>query len=104
MRIYIAGPCSGLPDHGFPAFNTAARQLAAAGHNPVNPTRRGVIDGHTWADYMRSALAELLTCDAVALLDGWERSRGACLEHRVARQLGMPTGPVDEWLDQARAS
>lgn len=103
MKIYIAGPCTDCEDHNFPAFTTAAEQLAAAGHQPVNPTRRGVIPGHTWADYMRLTLADMLKCDAVAVLHGWENSRGATLEVLVAEALHMPVRPVDTWLAQAEA-
>jgi hypothetical protein len=39
---------------------------------------------------MRRDIAELVTCDAIAALDGWERSRGASLEVYIAKALGMP--------------
>ena len=38
---------------------------------------------------MRLALAQLVTCDSITLLPGWARSRGACIEHFVAMQLGL---------------
>lgn len=39
---------------------------------------------------MRRDIPLLLTCEAVALLRGWERSRGACLEVMAALTVGMP--------------
>ena len=38
---------------------------------------------------MRADIAELVKCDGVALLPGWERSRGASLEAHIAHSLGM---------------
>jgi hypothetical protein len=99
MRIYIAGPMTGLPAHNLPAFAAAAKQLAALGYDAVNPGRRGVVLGYTWRDYMRDALRELLGCEAVALLDGWEHSRGAALEVHVAQALGMPVQPLTHWTE-----
>ena len=31
LRIYIAGPMSGLPDFNYPSFDRAEQDLAAAG-------------------------------------------------------------------------
>jgi hypothetical protein len=102
MRIYVAGPMSGIEDHNLPAFAAAARQLDEAGHIAVNPGRRGVIPSATWSDYLRMALVDMLGCDAVALLPGWEQSRGATLEVHVAEALDMPVNPLDEWLSDLR--
>ena len=38
---------------------------------------------------MRLGLRGLLDCDEIVMLPGWERSRGARLEHLVAVELGM---------------
>lgn len=77
MRIYIAGPMSGYPDHNFPTFNEAAALLAQLGHEPVNPAATGLVDGWTWKDYLRLDVKLVANCDALALLPGWEASRGA---------------------------
>lgn len=38
---------------------------------------------------MRKALAQLVTCDAIALLPGWPSSRGANIERSLAFEMGM---------------
>lgn len=88
-RVYISGPMTGIENHNFPAFHARAQQLRDAGHEVVNPAEMGVTDGMTWADYMRRDIAELVTCEAISLLPGWESSRGARLEHVLAMALGM---------------
>ena len=49
----------------------------------------GRITGHTWECYLRHDLVAMLACDAVAMLDGWETSHGARLEHATAVACGM---------------
>lgn len=89
MRVYIAGPMTGMPDYNYPAFNRAATDLLSFGHEPVNPARRGVVEGWSWSDYLRPAIRDLTTCDGVVLLPGWEASRGATLEAHIATALGI---------------
>ena len=99
-RVYIAGLITGLPDLNRPAFTAAQRALERAGHHPVNPHRTyGQPPGSMpWEWYMRRALALLLTCDGVALLDGWQESRGAGVERELAATLGMRVAPLDWWV------
>ena len=88
-RIYIAGPMTGLPDLNFPAFNRAAAILRAAGYEAINPAEINPDPTAGWEACMRADIAELVKCDGVALLPGWERSRGASLEAHIAHSLGM---------------
>lgn len=89
---------TGVAGFNFPAFNTAADTLRAAGYSVVNPADRGVVDGLEWGDYLRLALGRMVECDAVAQLDGWAGSKGARLETHVARALGMEATPLGVWL------
>lgn len=89
-RIYISGPMSGLPEHNVPAFNAEAARLRALGCDIVNPADINPDPGTTWHDCLRNDLAALLTCDTIALLDGWQGSTGAHLEIHVAYRIGMP--------------
>lgn len=88
-RIYVAGPMSGLPGLNFEAFHERAAQLRAAGYHVENPAENPAPPGDRYADYLRMAIAQLLTCDEIHLLPGWERSRGACLEVQIARTLEL---------------
>lgn len=90
MKLYIAGPMTGLPEYNFPAFHAAAAHLRGMGHEVVNPAELPAPDDPTWPNYMRGALRAMLTCEAVVLLPGWPRSNGARLERMVADRLGMP--------------
>ena len=71
--------------------------VTAAGYEVENPAEPGQVEGWTWEDYMRRGLAQLLTCDGVALLPGWTESKGACIEADIASLLGMRLWAVDEW-------
>ena len=91
MKIYVAGPMTGIPEFNFPAFNAAAARLRAAGHEVINPAENeGGDTSKTWAYYMRQDLHHVLSVEAIAVLPGWQRSRGATLEVAVARALGLP--------------
>lgn len=83
---------TGIADHNFPAFHAAAKQLRAKGYTVFNPAEinADAVDViRPWAWYMRKDLAELVKCEAIYLLPGWENSKGATLEMHVAERLGM---------------
>lgn len=88
-RCYVAGPMTGIPRLNFPAFHAAANRLRAAGINAVNPAEINTDPTASWVDCMRADLKQLVDCDAILLLPGWEASRGATLEHTVAAALGL---------------
>jgi len=90
MRWYIAGPMTGHKDLNFPAFAAEAARLRALGHEVVNPAEVNPDPGMAWAECLRRDIPALLTCDGVALLPGWENSRGARLERHIAEALAMP--------------
>lgn len=89
-RIYIAGAMSGLPDFNYPAFHEAAARLRATGAHVENPAENPEPACGSWEAYMRLAITQMLTCDEIALLPGWEKSRGAVIEHNLAVELRMP--------------
>jgi hypothetical protein len=104
LTVYISGPISGLPNDNREAFASAAAWLRSAGHDPINPLEiadRLPLDS-AWADYMREDLRAMLDAEAVYLLPGWQMSRGACLEYRVAEALGMTIAHHDTLLAEDR--
>ncbi len=101
LTIYVSGPMTGLPDLNFPAFHAAAEQLRARGFDVLNPAELNPDQGATWEECMRVNIGYLsLSGDAIALLDGWQNSRGAQLEHHIGRCLGMTIRTLGEWLEE----
>lgn len=101
-RLYIAGPMTVMPDFNYPAFNQAEIALTLAGYGVLNPTTGeeppSADDTRTWSWFLRRALKQVTDADGIALLPGWEDSRGAQLETQVAQALDMPILPVRVWL------
>ena len=87
QRIYLSGPMTGIPENNFPAFNFWAARLRADGYDVVSPAE--IQEAGTWELCLRADLRELCTCDAIALMPGWEGSKGANLELHVAHRVGM---------------
>lgn len=91
MRIiYIAGPMTGLPDFNKPAFFAAEEKLREQGMLAINPAKHEMADP-TWERYMRMAIVSMLKANEIALLPGWQDSRGAKLELLIAQNVGMPS-------------
>lgn len=108
MKIYLAGPMRGIPHFNFPAFMKAAETLRKQGHDVFNPAERDVkkygvkvassptgnikTAKKTVGFSLREALYAdtkyiCLEADAIALLPGWKKSKGACAEHALAIAL-----------------
>lgn len=97
--IYLAGPMTGLPEFNRPAFNAAAAELRLRGFVVINPAE--FFEGQTdlaWTAYMAHGMRRLV-CDAHALayLPGWRKSRGAKLEVRTAKAIGIEVKPWREF-------
>jgi hypothetical protein len=103
LRLYLAGPMTGLPEFNYPAFHRAAKQLRAAGYDVVNPAEVNVDASIGWQAAMRRDIPAMLTCDGIAYLFNWFGSRGATLEIHIAANLGMPIESVDMWLEAVLA-
>ena len=88
-RVYISGPMTGLPDLNFPAFHRAARSLRRLGLDVVNPAEINPDAALPWQQCMRADIKALCDCDVIALLPGWENSKGAHLELHIAHRLGL---------------
>lgn len=80
---------TGFPDFNHPAFFSEAARLRAAGHIVNNPAEIGEQDGLEWHEYLRKDIRALMDCDAIHMLPGWRKSKGARLEHHIAVELGF---------------
>jgi len=111
MKIYLAGPMRGVPEFNFPAFHEAANKLRSEGHYVFSPAERDndkygtdISKGNATGDESIAAkehgfsLREALEADlswicthaeAIAMLPGWEKSKGATAEHATAIALGL---------------
>lgn len=99
MRLYLSGPVSNMPDLNRAAFAEAQAALEAAGYEVINPLN---LSGATdWHDCMRDDIKALMDCGGVAVLDGWERSRGAKIEVSLATRLDMPVQNWRQWVREA---
>ncbi|MDA4120440.1 MAG: DUF4406 domain-containing protein [Thaumarchaeota archaeon] len=109
MRIYLAGPMRGIPEFNFPAFHATTARLRAAGHTVFSPAERdeatyGPLSNNPTGDEalatiqygfsLREALGAdcawiCAHADAIALLPGWETSKGATAERALGIALGL---------------
>ena len=97
MKIYISGPISGTTNYP-QSFEKASEYLRNLGYDIVDPSTidppshisKGDVTFESWDYYMREGIKQLMDCDRIYMLEGWENSEGAMLEHRVALQLSMP--------------
>ena len=55
----------------------------------LNPLSNGLPITASWEDHMKEDIRLLTKADYVFMLDGWETSRGAKIEHRLAKELGI---------------
>lgn len=89
MKIYIAGPMTGIDELNFPAFHTAAKLIRETGNEAVNPAEINPDLDADWTECMIEDIKQLSKCDAIHLLPGWENSFGARIEALVAQKLGL---------------
>lgn len=85
--IYIAGPMTGTKDFNRKAFNVMALELESNGYNVLNPAT--LPDGLTQRQYMSICLPMLMAADNIYMLEKWENSAGACVEHALACKLDL---------------
>lgn len=98
MLIYTAGPYSADTTEGIAQNIAAAREAAIklwdAGHVALCPhlnTAHFEQDSiATYGQYIDGDLNMLARCDAILMLEGWEKSKGASLEWDYASELHMP--------------
>jgi len=103
-NIYISGPVTGIPDGNKPKFMAAEYMLRKLGFHVFNPATIPwpsipiEDDTELWKYFMHHCVAALPNCDSIFMLAGWQNSKGAVWEHRIAQMLGLYTvyAPVNE--------
>lgn len=110
MRVYLAGPMTGIPAMNFPAFDAAATDLRARGYDVVSPSelddpedRSAALgsedgdlskleSGKSWGDFLARDVKLIADegIEAIVVLPDWEQSRGARLETFIGRLCGLP--------------
>lgn len=118
LHVYLAGRMRGMPDFNREAFEYWAHHLRAVGHEVFVPPEHSI---KLFGEYVRKNadgdesrmggdamtigrtvfhidLTQIcLWSDAIALLPGWEASKGASAEAAVGMALGIIVEPV-EWF------
>ena len=98
MKVYLSGPMRGLPDHNFYAFDLAQENWEKKGHQVFSPASISRAMGYTPdvavdKDHIRhvmlSDIACIYHCDAIAMLPGWEKSKGSTVELAMAQFLEL---------------
>ena len=92
MKIYIAGRILGQPNLNRGAFADASVLITQAGHAPINPHDICIDPANPAC--LRKCITELIQCEAVVTLDGWEKSEIATLEVKIAQALGIKIVPL----------
>lgn len=108
MKIYLSGPMRGVPYFNFPRFIEEAKKLREQGHEVFCPAESDLehygpeVCNSPTGDlkdvaHINFSLREALlrdckyiceTADAVAMLPGWEKSKGATAERALGIALG----------------
>lgn len=85
MRVYISGAISGIDDYG-ERFANAEKQLIGQGYSVVNPASIDTVlpQDMTYEEHMTIDFALLDICEAVYMLQGWNKSCGANREYGYA--------------------
>lgn len=97
MKVYLAGPMRGIPDLNFPAFHAAAKHLRSHGHDVFSPAENDIEKGYVGKpvdEIKRDCIMDDLTyiarhADAVALLPGYQASKGVAVEVALAIFLDL---------------
>lgn len=118
LKVYLAGPMSNMPEHNFPAFFAAAKELEEQGYTVFNPAAQDLkeygkdvlFDGKgdrayalqnigkptRYKEFLKKDLCWILDeAEAIALLPGWSASPGACTEKALAEALGLEVMYID---------
>ena len=95
MRIYLSGKITGREKEDYTRqFARAESFYKTSGFEVVNPVLIGeevlkLNPNAEWQDFMIRDIEALRSCTHIALLEGWEESKGAKMEKAEAEKLGL---------------
>ena len=101
MKLYLSGPMTGYEENNYPAFHAAKAALEARGYEVISPADLPIRDDWEWVDYIEQDIDSVFSVEGVAYLPGWEQSKGARIERRIAERLGLPIESAGRWLELA---
>ena len=91
MKIYISGKISDTNlTETRKRFAAVAKAMKRLGYEPVNPLENGLSEHDTWEAHIAKDIADMLQCKAIYMLQDWQDSKGARIEHYIAAEIGMP--------------
>jgi len=88
-KVYICGKVTGMEVKAKSLFYLAEIYLEKQGYDTVNPMTLDHNHDKSWSSYMRVCLKTLCDCEVIFMLKNWKLSKGARLEHRIAKELGI---------------
>lgn len=88
-KVYVSGPITGRLIEARRQFAEAKVHLTDAGFDVFNPLENGLGVDEPWERHLAVDVLELLACQAILPLPGWEQSQGARLEMEVAKLVGL---------------
>lgn len=90
MKVYICGPVTGIEDMNKASFYGAELILKSLRYGVTNPIRLCEhVAPDQWEEAMKVCIKAMLDCELVVLLDGWQQSKGATLERKIALSVGI---------------
>jgi hypothetical protein len=90
LTYYLSGPMMGLDGLNFTAFEDPARELRGRGLAVISPTEIAPARASRGRQLGREVRAIIDDAASVAVLPGWQRSAGECIETFCAAAHGKP--------------